>query len=113
MLDRYSGKGTWALVTGASDGIGAEYCRQLAAMGFSIILVSRTRSKLEKIQDEVKKINPDVGTHIIVADFTNNSNIEFYKDIVKQVGDRELSIVIANAGLLNPGFFMETEMMSI
>ena len=27
LLKRYDGKGTWALVTGASDGIGAEYCR--------------------------------------------------------------------------------------
>lgn len=37
---------TWALVTGASDGIGAEYCRQLAKMGFNVCLVSRTLSKL-------------------------------------------------------------------
>ena len=37
---------TWALVTGASDGIGAEYCRKLAHLGFNIVLVSRTLSKL-------------------------------------------------------------------
>lgn len=37
---------TWAVVTGASDGLGAEYCRQLASEGFNIALVSRTMSKL-------------------------------------------------------------------
>src|SRR5437016_10044142 len=45
LLARY-GKDSWAVVTGASDGIGAEYCRQLAKMGFNIALVSRTMSKL-------------------------------------------------------------------
>jgi 17beta-estradiol 17-dehydrogenase / very-long-chain 3-oxoacyl-CoA reductase len=54
------GKGSWALVTGASDGIGAEYCRQLASDGFNIILVSRTLSKLEAVNKEVKEINPMV-----------------------------------------------------
>ena len=48
-LERYGGKGTWALVTGASDGIGLEFCKQLAADGFNICLISRTKSKLEKV----------------------------------------------------------------
>lgn len=53
MLDRY-GEGSWALVTGASDGIGAEYCIQLAREGFNICLVSRTRAKLEAVEKEIK-----------------------------------------------------------
>jgi len=42
LLQRYGGKGTWALVTGASDGIGLEFCKQLAKDGFNIVLVSRS-----------------------------------------------------------------------
>ena len=41
---RYGGE--WALVTGASDGIGEAYCYELAKQGFNIVLVSRTESKL-------------------------------------------------------------------
>lgn len=52
LLERY-GKGSWALVTGASSGIGAQYCKQLARDGFNICLVSRTRSKLEKVEKEI------------------------------------------------------------
>lgn len=48
MKARY-GEGSWALVTGASDGIGKEYSLQLAKEGFNICLVSRTRSKLEAV----------------------------------------------------------------
>ena len=33
---------SWAVITGASDGIGAEFCKQLASEGFNIALVSRT-----------------------------------------------------------------------
>ena len=60
----------WVLVTGASDGIGAEYCRQLAREGFNICLVSRTLSKLHDVCNEVKKASPDALTRIIVADFS-------------------------------------------
>lgn len=47
MLERYGGKGTWALVTGAGDGIGAELTKKLAKLGFNVILVSRTESKMQ------------------------------------------------------------------
>ena len=59
------GPGTWALVTGASDGIGAEFCVQLAREGFNICLVSRTRSKLESVEKKVKEANPKVETCLI------------------------------------------------
>ena len=55
LFRRYGGKGTWALVTGGSDGIGAEFCRQLAKDGFNICIVSRTVSKMEAIELEVRK----------------------------------------------------------
>mmetsp|Transcript_13376 Transcript_13376/g.16977 ORF Transcript_13376/g.16977 Transcript_13376/m.16977 type:complete len:100 (+) Transcript_13376:12-311(+) len=48
-LKRYGGKGTWALVTGASDGIGLEFCKQLARSGFNICLVSRAESKMKTV----------------------------------------------------------------
>ena len=48
MITRY-GKGTWAIVTGSSDGIGAEYAKLLARKGFNVCLVSRTESKLKKV----------------------------------------------------------------
>ena len=49
LCERY-GKGGWAVITGASDGIGAEYARQLARRGFNICLVSRTKSKLDAVE---------------------------------------------------------------
>jgi len=41
-------KRPWALITGSSDGIGAEYARQIAA-GFNLVLVSRDSNKLSSV----------------------------------------------------------------
>ncbi len=62
LLERYGGAGSWAVVTGASDGIGAEYCRVLAKEGFNVVLVSRTLSKLQSVDAELRKINNKVKT---------------------------------------------------
>lgn len=53
LLARYGGKGTWAMVTGGSDGIGLEFCKQLAKDGFNICIVSRTESKLKAAANEL------------------------------------------------------------
>ena len=53
LLARYGGKGTWAMVTGGSDGIGLELCKQLAKDGFNICMVSRTESKLKAAANEL------------------------------------------------------------
>src|SRR4051794_21295577 len=49
--DRY---GPWAVVAGASVGIGAEFCRQIAADGVNVVLVSRRVDKLEVLASELR-----------------------------------------------------------
>jgi len=44
-----------AVVTGASDGIGKSFAKQLAKRGFNILLISRTESKLKAVADEITK----------------------------------------------------------
>ena len=62
--ERY-GKGSWAVVTGSTAGIGLEFCHQLAALGFNIVLVSRTLDKLNSCAGEIKSKHPGVETAVV------------------------------------------------
>jgi short-subunit dehydrogenase len=104
--ERY-GKGTWAVVTGATGGIGFEFCRQLAKVGFNIVLVSRSQDKLEESEREILKSHPDIKTKVIVADFASETSPEFYQAIYQQMKDLDVSILVNNAGMATFEFFKD------
>ncbi len=45
----------WALITGASSGIGREFARELAKNGFSLFLVARRKDRLEELKEELEE----------------------------------------------------------
>lgn len=60
-------KTKFALVTGASEGIGFEFCKVLASKGYNILLVARTVEKLQKAAGELEQAF-NVETQIIACD---------------------------------------------
>lgn len=52
----------YAVVTGATDGIGLEYARQLAARGYRLALLSRSQEKLNKVAQEIQEQYPQCQT---------------------------------------------------
>lgn len=97
---------TWALVTGASDGLGLAYCHELASRGFNIILLSRNPEKLKKAADSIK----GVKTHIIAQDLSKIYKYEDYERIVKEIPeDMDIGLLINNAGLGNSGPFKDVD----
>ncbi|KAF3942069.1 hypothetical protein ABW19_dt0202974 [Dactylella cylindrospora] len=107
---RYFGpKGSWAVITGASDGIGKEFAYQLASKGYSILLISRTASKLEEISKDLQS-KYSVQTDWVPVDFAANLDKD-YDSIADHVKDKDVAILINNVGKSHdmPVPFLSTE----
>ncbi|XP_073999032.1 inactive hydroxysteroid dehydrogenase-like protein 1 [Rhodnius prolixus] len=87
--------GTWAIVTGCTDGIGRAYSEELARRGLNIVLISRNEEKLVATASDLEtKYN--VRTKIIVADFSKGR--ELFGDIEKQLQQIQVGILVNNVG---------------
>lgn len=95
----YGKKGTWAVVTGASDGIGKEYAIQLAQKGFNLVLISRTASKLETLSSEIttKYAGSAVQCKILAMDFSKNEETDYAK-LKALVDGLDVGILVNNVG---------------
>lgn len=65
---RHADPSSWALVTGASDGIGLELARELLAQGFNVFIHGRNKTKLEGLKKSLQEQHPSRSVEIIVAD---------------------------------------------
>lgn len=91
--------GEWAVVTGATDGIGKAYCMALAKKGVSIIMISRTESKLKSVKAEIdEKGYPGVDVKFIVCDYSNFDKAA--KERVKKgLEGLEIGLLVNNVGV--------------
>jgi 17beta-estradiol 17-dehydrogenase / very-long-chain 3-oxoacyl-CoA reductase len=90
--------GSWAVVTGASDGIGYAYCEALAKSGMNVLLISRTKSKLDECAAKLKEQFPQVEIKMVVADFSNSTQPGFAAPIAAACKDLDIGILVNNVG---------------
>ncbi|KAK2733754.1 hypothetical protein FQN57_001941 [Myotisia sp. PD_48] len=96
-LRNYGPKGSWAVITGASDGLGKEYALQLARAGYNIVLVSRSVSKLEAVAQEITQNNGTIQTKILDMDFAEDYS-EDYSRLQKMIEHLDVAILVNNVG---------------
>lgn len=89
------GSGSWALVTGATDGLGKAFARELADHGFHLLLVSRTQEKLDRVKAELEPAGVTVRT--VCADLSDTSE-ETYARVGEAARAVDLSIVVNCVG---------------
>lgn len=99
--------GEWAVVTGATDGIGKAYATELAKRKLNIVLISRNLEKLKKTAEELETYG--ILTDIIQVDFSKGS--ENFSHIKENLKDKDIGILVNNVGTLlnHPCLFLQVE----
>lgn len=102
-------KATWAVITGATDGIGREFALQLAKKGFNILLVSRSPEKLGAVAAEIEASSPGVKTKTQAIDFAQGDERQ-YEALEHSVKDLNIGVLVNNVGKSHnmPVAFAET-----
>lgn len=99
---------TWALVTGASSGIGYELCRIFAKKGHNLILVARSRDRLREVAGELAAWG--VEAQVIAKDLARPEAAEELFQEVQQETPAGVDILVNNAGFASFGPFAESDL---
>jgi len=98
MRERY---GQWALITGASAGLGAVYARALAKDGVNCVLTARREDRLRALAGELERVHA-VETRVVAADLTDPDGAD---TLLGAIHDLEIDILVNNAGFGYAGRF--------
>lgn len=91
-------KESWALVTGASDGIGFALAHELCCSGFNVILHGRNPAKLERVKSTLTHAFPSTQIRLIVVDASLPVSASSLQRLVAGIKDVHLSILVNNVG---------------
>ena len=95
--------GEWAVITGASSGIGRASAVDLARMGLNLVLVARRQAELEKLAGEVSHQH-GVQTLVVASDLATLSGIEA---VATETKDLDVGLLVAAAGFGTAGAFLD------
>ncbi|MDV3253737.1 SDR family NAD(P)-dependent oxidoreductase [Devosia sp. BK] len=96
--------GKWALVTGASGGMGAEFASLLAERGFNLVLAARSFGRLETIATNLRRFG--VRIHVEQSDLTQDGSAASLVEAIR-IRDIKLDVLINNAGQGLHGAFID------
>ena len=100
--------GPWALVTGASAGLGEAFAKHLAAEGINVVLVARRETRLRALAADLKQ-SASVETRVVAADLSRD---DFLQPIREATEGLEIGLVVNNAGQVLTGDFLANELDS-
>ncbi len=98
--------GEWAIVTGATSGIGRELTLHLASAGFNLVLISRSLNDLQEFEIYLKK-HESIDVRIIATDVSDESGID---KIIEGCSDLNVGLLIASAGFGTSGKFIDSDL---
>jgi short-subunit dehydrogenase len=105
-LDRY---GPWAVVTGASSGIGLEFAQQLAGGGFNLLLTARRVDMLDEVASDLGRRH-GIETRVVGADLSTPMGPDL---VIAAAEGLDVGLLISNAGSGRPGEFLSHHLVDL
>src|SRR5215470_18838661 len=99
-------QGRWAVVTGASSGLGRRLAAGLADRGMSLVLTGREQARLDETAQQIRRAAPSVKVETVAADLSSRSGVSALLD---HVGDRPIEVLVNNAGFGSYGPFAKAD----
>ncbi|KAK4780762.1 hypothetical protein SAY87_016868 [Trapa incisa] len=93
--------GSWAIVTGCTDGTGRAFAFKLAQRGLNLILVSRNGDKLEQLSEELLAVNENLQVRILALDFAGDIS-DGVREIGEMAKELDVGVLINNVGVTYP-----------
>lgn len=99
----------FAVVTGASSGIGYALARKFGEEGYDLLVVSDNREKLSAAAAQLSQLASEPGVDVMTADLTTPAGVESVYHKIRELG-RDVDVLAANAGVGVHGEFAETSL---
>lgn len=113
-LSKFKAAKDWAVVTGATDGIGKAYAMALAKKGLNVLIVSRTQDKLEAVRQEILDKHPGIEVRTHRTDFTALDNAAL-EALTKVMSSLQVGVLVNNVAVNveMPTYFDEVELAKV
>ena len=103
LIDNY---GQWAIVTGATSGIGLEIATLLADSGFNLVINARNIVLLNEVADKLTT-SYNIQVKVVAADISEEKGAEL---LIKESKDLPIGLLVNNAGFGTSGLFVDSEL---
>ena len=100
--------GPWAVVTGASSGIGREFAHQLADSGINVVLVARRLAVLQELGEGLSR-RYGVDHRAVGVDLSDPGMLT---PIAQATNDIDVGLLVSNAGAALPGAFLDSDLQA-
>lgn len=100
--------GPWAVVTGASSGIGREFAHQLAEAGINVVLIARSLPSLQELGTALTR-DYGVDYRAVGVDLSDPGMLD---PITQATNDIDVGLLVSNAGAALPGPFLDSDLQA-
>ncbi|XP_030527407.2 very-long-chain 3-oxoacyl-CoA reductase 1-like [Rhodamnia argentea] len=104
--------GSWAVITGPTDGIGKALAFELASVGLNLVLAGQNPSKLEPTSSKLReRYGPTIEVKTVIADFAKLTGEEIAAAMTGAMEGLDVGLLVNNAGMAypNPTYFHEVD----